>query len=134
MPMLMLVMVMLAQLLHPLPSVTVFPSEPATRSPSAPPGRSPRLSARKSLISRSSRTVPIPSAPPAPSNLSSSLILPLWLELTPGLDPKLSLLPTEPLLLELLLPPLLPDMLAPESDSLDMLDINFSVSSLFMFP
>merc|ERR1719489_631904 len=144
----MLVMVMLAQLLHPLPSVTVFPSEPATRSPSAPPGRSPRLSARKSLISRSSRTVPILSAPLALSNLFSSLILLLWLELTPGLDPKLSLLPTEPLLLVLLpllleelllpmvvlLPPLLPDMLAPESDSLDMLDINFSVSSLFMFP
>merc|ERR1711970_1590763 len=131
----MLVMVMLAQLLHPLPSVTVFPSEPATRSPSAPPGRSPRLSARKSLISRSSRTVPILSAPLALSNLFSSLILPLWLELTPGLDPKLSLLPTEPLLLELLLLllllsllllllPLLPDMLAPESDLLDMLDTN----------
>merc|ERR1739842_57944 len=104
-------------------------------------GRSQRLSARKSLISRSSRTVPILSAPLALSNLFSSLILPLWLELTPGLDPKLSLLPTEPLLLEelllpmvVLLPPLLPDMLALESDSLDMLDINFSVSSLFMFP
>merc|ERR1712138_323123 len=93
---------------------------------------------------------PILSAPPALSNLSSSLILLLLLELTPGLDPKLLLLPTELLLLELLLlpllleellllmvvllPPLLPDMLAPESDSLDMLDINFSVSSLFMFP
>merc|ERR1712212_1140663 len=142
MPMLMLVMVMLAQLLHLLPSVTVFPSEHATRSPSAPPGRSPRLSARKSLISRSSRIVLILSAPPALSNLSSSLILLLLLELTPGLDPKLLLLPTEPLLLELflllllllLLPPLSPDMLAPESDLLDMLDINFSVSSLFMFP
>merc|ERR1712183_483867 len=110
----------------------------------------------KSLISRSSRTVPILSVPLALSNLFSSLILPLLLELTPGLDPKLSLLPTEPLLLELLLlllllllplllevlllpmvvllPPLLPDMLALESDSLDMLDINFSASSLFMFP
>merc|ERR1712183_1146897 len=129
MPMLMLVMVMLAQLLHPLPSVTVFPSEPATRSPSAPPGRSPRLSARKSLISRSSRTVPILSVPLALSNLFSSLILPLLLELTPGLAPKVLLLP-----MVVLLPPLLPDMLAPESDSLDMLDIKFSASSLFMFP
>merc|ERR1711887_455216 len=143
MPMLMLVMVMLAQLLHLLPSATAFQSEPATRSPSAPPGRSPRLSARRSLISRSSRIVLIPSAPPAPSNLSSSLIPPLLLELTPGLDPKLSLLPTEPLLLQLvllplllpmvvLLLPLLPDMLAPESDLLDMLDTNFSISSLFI--
>merc|ERR1712212_961853 len=139
-----------AQLLHLLPSVTVFPSEPATKSPSAPPGRSPRLSARKSLISRSSRIVLILSAPPALSNLYSSPILLLLLELTPGLDPKLLLLHTEPLLLELLLllllleelllpmvvllPPLLPDMLAPELDLLDMLDINFSVSSLFMFP
>merc|ERR1719209_1749914 len=145
MPMLMLVMVMLAQLLHLLPSATVFQSEPATRSLSAPPGRSPRQSARRLLISRSSRIVLIPSAPPAPSNLSSSLIPPLLLELTPGLDPKLSLLPTEPLLLELLLVllplllpmvvlllPLLPDMLAPESDLLDMLDTNFSISSLFI--
>merc|ERR1712212_799297 len=137
----MLDMVMLAQLLHLLPSATVFPSEPATRSLSAPPGRSPRLSARRSLISRSSRIVLIPSAPPVLSNLSSSLIPPLLLELTPGLDPKLSLLPTEPLLLvllPLLLPmvvlllPLLPDMLAPESDLLDMLDTNFSISSLFI--
>merc|ERR1719431_2015785 len=121
MPMLMLVMVMLAQLLHPLPSVTVFPSEPATRSPSAPPGRSPRLSARKSLISRSSRTVPILSVPLALSNLFSSLILPLLLELTPGSDPKLSLLEVLLLPMVVQLPPLLPDMLAPESDSLDML-------------
>merc|ERR1712072_61786 len=109
----------------------------------------------------SSRIVPILSAPLALSNLSSSLILPLLLELTPGLDPKLLLLPTEPLLLELLLLlllqllllpllllvllplllpmvvlllPLLPDMLAPESDLLDMLDINFSVTSLFILP
>merc|ERR1712055_507541 len=138
----MLVMVMLAQMLHLLPSVTVSQSEPATRSPSAPPGRSPRLSARKLLISRSSRTALILSAPPALSNLSSSLTLPLLLEPTPGLDPKLLLLPTEPLLLELLLLlpmlvlllPLLLDMLAPESALLDMLDINFSLSSLFMFP
>merc|ERR1719244_2320464 len=148
--MLMLVMVMLAQLLHLLPSATAFQSEPATRSPSAPPGRSPRLSARRLLISRSSRIVLILSAPPVLSNLSSSLILPLLLELTPGLDPKLLSLPTEPLLLELLLLllllvllplllpmvvlllPLLPDMLAPESDLLDMLDTNFSISSLFI--
>merc|ERR1711970_54358 len=141
MPMLMLVMVMLAQLLHLLLSATAFQSEPATRSPSAPPGRSPRQSVRRSLISRSSRIVLIPLAPPVPSNLSSSLIPPLLLELTPGLDPKLSLLPTELLLLELLLLlllllvlllPLLPDMLAPESDLLDMLDTNFSISSLFI--
>merc|ERR1712113_594325 len=138
MPMLMLVMVMLAQLLHLLPSATAFQSEPATRSPSAPQGRSPRQSARRLLISRSSRIVLIPSAPPAPSNLSSSLIPLLLLELTPELDLKLSLLPTAPLLLELLLLmvvlllPLLPDMLAPESDLLDMLDTNFSISSLFI--
>merc|ERR1712114_102630 len=105
---------------------------------------------RKLLISRSSRIVLIPSAPPAPSNLSSSLIpLPL-LELTPGSDQKLLLQLTELSLLELLLllllllllplllleelslpmvvllPPLLLDMLAPESDLLDMLDINCS--------
>merc|ERR1712113_1283700 len=128
----MLVMVMLAQLLHLLPSATAFQSEPATRSPSAPQGRSPRQSARRLLISRSSRIVLIPSAPPAPSNLSSSLIPLLLLELTPELDLKLSLLPTAPLLLELLLLPLLPDMLAPESDLLDMLDTNFSISSLFI--
>merc|ERR1712105_566267 len=147
----MLVMVMLAQLLHLLPSATAFQPEPATRSPSAPPGRSPRLSARRLLILRSSRIVLIMGAPPVLSNLSSSLILPLLLELTPGLDPKLLSLPTEPLLLELLLLlllllvllplllpmvvlllPLLPDMLAPESDLLDMLDTNFSISSLFI--
>merc|ERR1712002_1066563 len=63
--MLMLDMVMLAQLPHLLPSVTVSQSEP--------PGRLLRLSARKLLISRSSRIVQILSAPPAPSNLSSSL-------------------------------------------------------------
>merc|ERR1712113_348814 len=130
-------------------SATAFQSEPATRSPSAPQGRSPRQSARRLLISRSSRIVLIPSAPPAPSNLSSSLIPLLLLELTPELDLKLSLLPTAPLLLVLLLLlplvllpllllmvvlllPLLPDMLAPESDLLDMLDTNFSISSLFI--
>merc|ERR1719477_63354 len=106
-------MVMLAQLPHLLPSVTVSQSEPATRSLSAPPGRLLRLSARKLLISRSSRIVQILSAPPAPSNLSSSLIpLPL-LELTPGLDPKLLLQLTEPSLLELLLL-LLPQLLLEE--------------------
>merc|ERR1719513_435998 len=143
-------MVMLAQLPHLLPSVTVSQSELATRSLSAPPGRLLRLSARKLLISRSSRIVQILSAPPAPSNLSSSLIpLPL-LELTPGSDQKLLLQLTEPSLLELLLllpqllleelslpmvvllPPLLLDMLAPESDLLEMLDIKFSYSSLFI--
>merc|ERR1712113_1324681 len=113
-------------------SATAFQSEPATRSPSAHQGRSPRQSARRLLISRSSRIVLIPSAPPAPSNLSSSLIPLLLLELTPELDLKLSLLPTAPLLLELLLLLLLPDMLAPESDLLDMLDTNFSISSLFI--
>merc|ERR1711970_1084024 len=137
----MLVMVMLAQLLHLLPSATAFQSEPATRSPSAPPGRSPRQSARRLLISRSSRIVLIPSAPPAPSNLSSSLIPLLLLELTPELDLKLLLLlllllplVLLPLLLLMvvLLLPLLPDMLAPESDLLDMLDTNFSISSLFI--
>merc|ERR1719431_1975705 len=134
MPMLLLVMVMLAQLLHLLPSATAFQSEPATRSPSAPPGRSPRLSARRLLILRSSRIVLILSAPPVLSNLSSSLILPLLLELTPGLDPKLLLLVPLPLLLPMvvLLLPLLPDMLAPESYLLDMLDTNFSISSLFI--
>merc|ERR1712112_533109 len=120
--MLMLDMVMLAQLPHLLPSVTVSQSEPATRSLSVPP---------------------------APSNLSSSLIpLPL-LELTPGSDQKLLLQLTEPSLLLLLplllleelslpmvvlLPPLLLDMLAPESDLLDILDINCSYSSLFILP
>merc|ERR1711982_112177 len=68
--MLMLDMVMLAQLPHLLPSVT--------GSLSVPPERLLRLCARKLLISRSSRIVLILSAPPAPSNLSSSLIpLPL---------------------------------------------------------
>merc|ERR1712029_241814 len=105
-------------------------------------GRLLRLCARKLLISRSSRIVLILSAPPAPSNLSSSLTPLLLLELTPGSDQKLLLQLTEPSLLELLLllllleelslpmvellPPLLLDMLAPESDLLDMLDINCS--------
>merc|ERR1712013_826566 len=77
---------------------------------------------------------------------------------TPGSDPKLLLQLTEPSLLELLLllllllllpqllleelslpmvvllPPLLLDMLAPESDLLDMLDIKCSYSSLFILP
>merc|ERR1711982_244935 len=55
--MLMLDMVMLAQLPHLLPSVTVSQSEPATRSLSVPPERLLRLCARKLLISRSSRIV-----------------------------------------------------------------------------
>merc|ERR1712113_556534 len=113
-------------------SATAFQSEPATRSPSAPQGRSPRQSARRLLISRSSRIVLIPSAPPAPSNLSSSLIPLLLLELTPGLDPKLLVLLPLSLPMVVLLLPLLPDMLAPESDLLDMLDTNFSISSLFI--
>merc|ERR1711872_969102 len=132
----MLVMVMLALLLPPLPSVTVSQSEPATRFLSAPPGRSPRLSARKLLMLRSSRTVLKLSALPVLSNLFSSLTLPLLLVLTPESDPKLLspltvplllvLLPLPLLLLEelLLLPLLLPDMPVPELDWLDMLDGN----------
>merc|ERR1711897_58092 len=122
----MLVMVMLALLLPPLPSVTVSQSEPATRFPSAPPGRSPRLSARKLLMLRSSRTVLKLSALPVLSNLFSSLTLPLLLVLTPESDLKLLSPLTVPLLLEelLLLPLLLPDMPVPELDWLDMLDGN----------
>merc|ERR1711902_402825 len=125
----MLVMVMLALLLPLLPSVTVSQSEPATRFLSAPPGRSPRLSARRLLMLRSSRTVLKLSALPVLSNLFSSLTLPLLLVLTPESDPKLLLPLTVPLLsvlLEelLLLPLLLPDMLVPELDWLDMLDGN----------
>merc|ERR1719187_2645274 len=56
-------------------------------------GRLQRLFARLLLTSRSSRTVPTPSAPPAPSNLSSNHILLLWLEVTLKLD-LLLLLPT----------------------------------------
>merc|ERR1711955_95304 len=108
-------------------------SEPATRFPSAPPGRSPRLSARRLLMLRSSRTVLKLSALPVLSNLFSSLTLPLLLVLTLELDPKLLLPLTVPpllvllllplLLLEelLLLPLLLPDMPVPELDWLDML-------------
>merc|ERR1711955_79449 len=108
-------------------------SEPATRFPSAPPGRSPRLSARRLLMLRSSRTVLKLSALPVLSNLFSSLTLPLLLVLTLELDPKL-LLPLTLLLLLLLplllleelllLPLLLPDMPVPELDWLDMLDGN----------
>merc|ERR1711955_90545 len=106
-------------------------SEPATRFPSAPPGRSPRLSARRLLMLRSSRTVLKLSALPVLSNLFSSLTLPLLLVLTPELDPKLLLPLTVPLLwvllplpLLLLLLLLLPDMPVPELDWLDMLDGN----------
>merc|ERR1712234_19339 len=131
-----LVMVMLALLLLLLPSVTVSQSEPATRFPSAPPGRSPRLSARRLLMLRSSRTVLKLSVLPVLSNLFSSLTLPLLLVLTPELDPKLLLPLTVPLLWVLLplpllllvelllLPLLLPDMPVPELDWLDMLDGN----------
>merc|ERR1712243_252388 len=115
---------MLALLLLLLPSVTVSQSEPATRFPSAPPGRSPRLSARRLLMLRSSRTVLKLSALPVLSNLFSSLTLPLLWVLLPL--PLLLLLLLPLLLLEelLLLPLLLPDMPVPELDWLDMLDGN----------
>merc|ERR1739838_651152 len=113
--------VMLPQL-PPLPlSAPVSQSGPATRFPSPPQGRLPRLSARRPLMFRSSRTVPRPSQPLAPSNLPSNLTLLLWLELTPELDQKL-LLPldmvpdTVPVLLEVLsvmLAQLLLDTLVP---------------------
>merc|ERR1712106_376287 len=95
--------VMLPQL-PPLPlSAPVSQSGPATRFPSPPQGRLPRLSARRSLMFRSSRTVPRPSQPLAPSNLPSNLTLLLWLELTPELDQKLLLPTMVPLLLPLML-------------------------------
>merc|ERR1712142_645902 len=124
-PMLMLmpslVMVMLALLLLLLPSVTVSQSEPATRFPSAPPGRSPRLSARRLLMLRSSRTVLTPELDP---KLLLPLTVPLLWVLLPL--PLLLLLLLPLLLLEelLLLPLLLPDMPVPELDWLDMLDGN----------
>merc|ERR1712123_546891 len=90
--------------LPPLPlSAPVSQSGPATRFPSPPQGRLPRLSARRSLMFRSSRTVPRPSQPLAPSNLPSNLTLLLWLELTPELDQKLLLPTMVPLLLPLML-------------------------------
>merc|ERR1719154_577751 len=148
MPMLMLAMVMLllAQLPPLLQSAQAFPSRPVTRFPFPPQERLPRLSARRLLISRSSRIVPKLSAPPVLSNLSSSLTRLLLLELTPGLDlllllplmvpllllPQLLLLPmvvmvlllSVPVLLLVLLPQLLLDMLVLELDLLDMLDGN----------
>merc|ERR1712123_286822 len=93
--------VMLPQL-PPLPlSAPVSQSGPATRFPSPPQGRLPRLSAKRSLMFRSSRTVPRPSQPLAPSNIPSNLTLLLWLELTPELDQKLLLPTMVPLLLPL---------------------------------
>merc|ERR1712106_1108127 len=71
--------VMLLQL-PPLPlSAPVSQSGPATRFLSPPQGRLPRLSARRSLMFRSSRTVPRLCPPLAPSNLLSNLTLQLSL-------------------------------------------------------
>merc|ERR1712128_184826 len=111
--------VMLPQL-PPLPlSAPVSQSGPATRFPSPPQGRLPRLSARRSLMFRSSRTVPRPSPPLAPSNLPSNLTLLLLLELTPELDQKLLLPTMAPLLLPLMLM-LLVQLLLEELLPLDM--------------
>merc|ERR1719341_2471262 len=126
-------MLLLVQLPPLLLSAQVFQSRPVTRFPFPPQERLPRLSARRLLISRSSRIVPKLSAPLAPSNLFSNLTLLLLLELTPGLDPLLLLLLAQlSLLLEdmvllllvmmlllVLVPQLLLDMLV-----LDMLDGN----------
>merc|ERR1739838_1078891 len=110
--------VMLPQL-PPLPlSAPVSQSGPATRFPSPPQGRLPRLSARRSLMFRSSRTVPRLSQPLAPSNLPSNLTL-LLLELTPELDQKLLLPTMVPLLLPLMLM-LLVQLLLEELLLLDM--------------
>merc|ERR1719341_1318598 len=98
-------MPLLVQLPPLLLSTQVFQSRPVTRFPFPPQERLPRLSARRLLISRSSRIVPKLSAPLAPSNLFSNLTLLLLLELTPGLDPLLLLLLMA--LLLLLLPLLL---------------------------
>merc|ERR1711872_777122 len=89
------------------PSARVSQLKPATRFLSALQERLPRLSARKSLMSRSSRTVLKLSALLALSNLFSNLTLLLLLELTQRLDPLLLSPPTELLLSE----PLLPDLL-----------------------
>merc|ERR1712106_382814 len=103
--------VMLPQL-PPLPlSAPVSQSGPATRFPSPPQGRLPRLSARRSLMFRSSRIVP--------SNLPSNLTLLLLLELTPELDQKLLLPTMVPLLLPLMLM-LLVQLLLEELLPLDM--------------
>merc|ERR1711892_1372461 len=107
--------VMLPQL-PPLPlSAPVSQSGPATRFPSPPQGRLPRLSAKRSLMFRSSRTVPRPSQPLAPSNLT----LLLSLALTPELDQKLLLPTMAPLLLPLMLM-LLVQLLLEELLPLDM--------------
>merc|ERR1712198_610637 len=89
------------------PSARVSQLKPATRFLSALQERLPRLSARKSLMSRSSRTVLKLSALLALSNLFSYLSLLLLLALTQRLDPLLLLPPTELLLSEPLLPVLL---------------------------
>merc|ERR1712106_1131823 len=94
--------VMLPQL-PPLPlSAPVSQSGPATRFPSPPQGRLPRLSARRSLMFRSSRTVPRLSQPLAPSNLPSNLTLLLL--------PLMLMLLVQLLLEELLLLDMVPDM------------------------
>merc|ERR1712106_862427 len=123
--------VMLPQL-PPLPlSAPVSQSGPATRFPSPPQGRLPRLSARRSLMFRSSRTVPRLFPPLAPSNLPSNLtllLLPLMLMLLVQLLLEellpLDMVPdTVPVLLEVLsvmLAQLLLDTLVPELVLLDM--------------
>merc|ERR1719341_1700830 len=103
-------MLLLVQLPPLLLSAQVFQSRPVTRFPFPPQERLPRLSARRLLISRSSRIVPKLSAPLVPSNLFSNLTLLLLLELTPGLDPLLLLLLMALLLLLLQLLLLLEDM------------------------
>merc|ERR1712106_354052 len=87
----------------------------ATRFPSPPQGRLPRLSARRSLMFRSSRTVPRLSQPLAPSNLPSNLTLLLLLELTPELDQKLLLPLMLMLLVQLWLEELLPLDMVPDT-------------------
>merc|ERR1719500_1930270 len=74
-------MLLPAQLPPLLLSAQVFQSRPVTRFLFLPQERLPKLSARRLLISRSSRTVPKLSAPLALSNLSNNLTLLLLLEL-----------------------------------------------------
>merc|ERR1712106_606883 len=103
--------VMLPQL-PPLPlSAPVSQSGPATRCPSPPQGRLPRLSARRSLMFRSSRIVPRLSQPLAPSNLPSNLTLLLLLPtMVPLLLPLMLML-----LVQLLLEELLPLVMVPDT-------------------
>merc|ERR1712128_130288 len=123
--------VMLPQL-PPLPlSAPVSQSGPATRFPSPPQGRLPRLSARRLLMFRSSRTVPRLCPPLAPSNLPSNLTLLLSLELTPELDQKL-LLPTMVPLLLLLMLMLLVQLLLEELLPLDMVPVLLEVLSVML--